>query len=468
MKGSSAVVFAVLMTIVVACQATAVPTQTLEPAVRPGRTPTSTPATPASTPTPGPTPAASPRSSLPVDPRTAGWRSDLETLISAREEIHPNPWHSISRDEYVAEVDTVIARITELNDDELFVELTRLAALPNSFGRDGHGGTYPWGEGEYGASMYPLRLYWFSDGVFVTDAVAEHRDLVGARVDSIAGHDIDELLNAIEPLVSRDNDQQVLSSSPLFLLVANILHGLGFVPEATSAVEFTLSRDGEQITADLEPVPMSSVGSLLGGHYFWTVPPRPGGPPWLSNFDDEVWFEVDEGSSTLFVGYNTVGAGLYFDIDDLSGIVDSGDVDRMVVDVRHNGGGDNTTYGPLLDLVARAADELTCGAYVAMSRATFSAAGNFVTDVDRGTNAVLVGEDLGTSPNQYGDGRPVDLAHSGAIVRFAAQYVVKSDPDDPRLTIEPDIEALLSSSDYFDDRDPVLEAIYDHQPPCPQ
>ena len=82
---------------------------------------------------------------------------------------------------------------------------------------------------------------------------------------------------------------------------------------------------------------------------------------------------------------------------------------------------------------------------------------------------MLVGEDLGTSPNQYGDGSPVDLAHSGSIVRYRLlSYIVKSDPDDPRLTIEPDIEALLSSSDYFGDRDPVLEAIHDQLPPCPQ
>jgi len=466
MKGAPAFALTMLIAVVVACQTTAVPTQTLGPAVTPVRTPTGAPT---STPTPIPTPATSPTSSLPADPRAAGWRADLEMLVTAREGMHPNAWHSISRDDYVAEIESVVARIPELNDDELFVELSRLAALPNSFGRDGHGGTYPWGEGEYGVSVYPLRLYWFSDGVFVTDALAEHRDLVGARIDAIAGHDIDELLSAVEPLVSRDNQQQVLSSSPLFLIVANILHGLGFVPDATSSVEFTLSRDGEQLTADVTPVPRSSLGSLLGGHYFWTVPPRTGGGArWLSNLEDEVWWEIDEESATLFVGYNAVAASVYLSVVDLSAIVDSGEVDRMVVDVRHNGGGDNTTYGPLLTLVARAADELICGAYVAMGRATFSAAGNFVTEVERDTNAMLVGEDLGTSPNQYGDGRPVNLEHSRVVARFARQYIVKSDADDPRLTIEPDIEAPLSSSDYFGDRDPVLEAIHDQLPACPE
>jgi hypothetical protein len=439
---------------------------------RPAQSPSSSASLMPTIDTPEPPSAGTPMPSItqpaPFDARTAGWSADFETLISAREETHPNPWHSVTREEYVAEVSAAIARIPDLSDDELLVELTRLAALPNSFGRDGHGGTYPWGEGEFGVNLYPLRLYWFSDGIFVTDALAEHSDLIGLRVDAIAGHDVDELLGAVEPFVSRDNDQQVLSSSPLFMLVANLLHGLGFVPDATSPVEFTLSRDGAPVVSEIEPVSMPRVGSLLGGHYFWTVPARPNGPLWLSNLDDEFWWEIDPGSRSLFVGYNSVGGGLYFEIDDLNAVVDSGDVDRMVVDVRHNGGGDNTTYGPLLELVDRAADELECGAYVAMGRATFSAAGNFVTDVERGTNATLVGEDLGTSPNQYGDGRPVDLNHSGQVVRFASRYIVKSEPDDERLTIEPDIEALLSSSDYFGDRDPVLEAIHDELPACPQ
>ena len=78
--------------------------------------------------------------------------------------------------------------------------------------------------------MYPLRLYWFSDGVFVTDALAESIATWSARGSTaIAGQRRStSCYNAIEPLVSRDNEQQVLSSSPLIsCIVANILHGLG-------------------------------------------------------------------------------------------------------------------------------------------------------------------------------------------------------------------------------------------------
>jgi hypothetical protein len=448
----------------VACQASppASPTPTVSPtttvAASPSPIVSDTPSaavehTPSLTPPPTDGP--------PTDARSVGWRTDFEQLVSIREDLHPEPWHSISRDEYVAQVDAAIGRIPQQNDDQRFVELLRLAALPNSFGRDGHGGFYPWGEGDFGVNLYPLRLYWFSDGIFVTDALAPHEGLIGARVDAIGGHGIDELLAAIEPLVSRDNDQQVLGTSPLLLVIANVLHGLGFVPESDSPAELSLTRDGETLSADIEPVPMARAGALLGGHYFWTVPPRPTGPLWLSNFDDALWWDVDEHTRTLFVGYNAVGAEVYFAIDDLTAIAESGDVDRIVVDVRHNGGGDNTTYSPLLDLLGTAAQELPHGAYVAMSRATFSAAGNFATEAANTTDAVMVGEDLGTSPNQYGDGRPTTLPHTELVLRVATRWIVKS-TDDDRLTIPPDLPAPLSSTDYFADLDPVMEAILDH------
>ncbi len=432
------------------CQAVPIATLTPTPRPSPRQVPTSSPtASPTLTP-------------LPSDPRTNGWRQDLESLVTIREEIHPEPWHAISRDEYVDEVNAAVARIPVLNDDELLVELTRLASLPNSFGREGHGGFFLWGEGDYGVSLYPLRLYWFDDGIFVVDALAPHEDLIGARLERINGHEVDELAAAVEPLISRDNEQQVLATTPRLLLVANVLHGLGYVPDAQAPVNFEFSAGasgGANETAALEPVSLSRAGPLLGGHFFWTVPPRPDGPLWLSNLEDELWWEVDEATSTLFVGYNAVGPRLYFLIDDLTAIVESGEVDRLLVDLRHNGGGDNTTYPPLLDLVRDAAEDLPSGAYVAMGRATFSAAGNFVTEVERTSQAVLVGEDSGTSPNQYGDGRATTLPHTGLVFRVAARYTVKGDPDDERLTVPPDLPAPLTSTDYFSDRDPVMEAI---------
>jgi hypothetical protein len=45
------------------------------------------------------------------------------------------------------------------------------------------------------------------------------------------------------------------------------------------------------------------------------------------------------------------------------------------------------------------------------------------------------------------------------VFRIAPRYIEKSDPDDPRITIEPDVAVPLSSVAYFGDRDPAMAAI---------
>jgi hypothetical protein len=392
-----------------------------------------------------------------VDPRTEGWRTDLEMLVNARESNHPDPWHGIDREAYVAEVDAVAARVPKLSDSELLVEITRLAAMPTWNGRDGHGGIYPWGEGTFGTHLYPLRLWHFSDGLFVTDALPPYGDVIGSRVEQINGGNIDEILDAVAPLVPRDNEQQVLSHGPRLLVTAEVLHGLGFVEDPQAPATFTMSVDGVQIERPVEPVPMPQFEAWAGGHHSLSPPARPTGAAWIRQPAMPIWWEYQPETRTAYIQYNVVSSGVAAMTDQVR--MRLGESDRIVVDVRHNSGGDNTTCGPLLTLLRLPEVNQPGRLYLIMGRATFSAAGNFVTEVERSTEATLVGEDLGTSPNQYGDSVPVKLKHSGLVFRVAPQYIVKSDPADPRITIEPHLEVPLSSSDYFGDRDPAMAAI---------
>ncbi|HYI21657.1 MAG TPA: hypothetical protein VEX62_03380 [Candidatus Limnocylindrales bacterium] len=393
------------------------------------------------------------------DARTLGWQADLHTLISAREAAHPDPWFGISRSEYVAAVESVVARIPELDEDQMLVETTRLAAMPTWNGRDGHGGIFPWIETTNGLHAYPLRLYWFSDGLFVVDALPPYEDLIGSRVDDIAGHPLDRVVHAASPLLPRDNDMNLLSLSPRLIVVPEILRGLGLIDSATAPASFTVTGAEGASDVAIEPITLGSFRSWNAGVRVLSPPPRSGGPLWLENLESACWWEVIPGTSTAYVGFNQVDANSVSTATQLSTALDEGAFDRLIVDLRHNGGGDNTTYHALLSVVQRAAEELPGGVYMLIGRVTFSAAGNFSTEVERTTDAVFVGEDLGASPNLYGDTVTTTLGHSGLSFRVAARYWEKSTADDQRITIEPDLEVLLSSADYFGDVDPVLDAV---------
>ena len=92
--------------------------------------------------------------------------------------------------------------------------------------------------------------------------------------------------------------------------------------------------------------------------------------------------------------------------------------------MRLNHGGDNTTYGPLLDVAREPGREPQARGRPLTGRTTFSAAGNFVADVDRvDPSARFVGEPAGGAPSQWGDFDRVMLERTGLTVHVATAYM---------------------------------------------
>jgi C-terminal processing protease CtpA/Prc len=94
---------------------------------------------------------------------------------------------------------------------------------------------------------------------------------------------------------------------------------------------------------------------------------------------------------------------------------------------------------------------------VLLGRSTFSAAANFVTEVDLETRARLLGEPSGGSPNLWGDAQTVELPRAGLTVRVATLHWEFAAHDDKHLAVVPDVLVPLSAADFFAGRDPVLE-----------
>jgi C-terminal processing protease CtpA/Prc len=169
-----------------------------------------------------------------------------------------------------------------------------------------------------------------------------------------------------------------------------------------------------------------------------------------------LWARTLAGGRALYVGYNAALAPTTAVSERIARLMRNPRMRRVVVDVRLNGGGDNTTYSPLLTVLASPQVNRRGRLHVLIGRATFSAAGNFAADVDRFTKAILVGEPTGGGVDQYGDATSVTLAATGWNVRIATSYVQRGAPGDRRLAVDPVVRVALTSADYFGARDPVL------------
>jgi len=385
--------------------------------------------------------------------RAEAWRIAIDTLIAERERIHPNPYQGIEKATYLAAADELAEQISNLNDDQALAGITRLAAMPGWNGREGHSGIFPFLP-EDGTHAYPLRFWRFSDGLVITTARPPYEDLIGSRVTAVAGKPISEVMALVEPMAPRDNPSNLLAYGPLYMRQSELLAGVGVIERVGPAVFSVVDRDGTARNETVEPIPAAD-------DVVWTnalpliLPTRDA--MWLHDQDERIWWRFLEDSKTLYVQYNEVmstGSAA----DDILARVAQGGVERVVVDLRNNGGGDNHTYGQLLEALQDPLIDRPGRLIVLIGRLTFSAAGNFATEVDAKTDAVFVGEAMGSSPNMYGDVRRSPLPTIGLDVYIASTYHQMSTADDPRITIEPDAAVPYSSDDYFSDRDPQLEA----------
>ena len=383
---------------------------------------------------------------------------DVRELGRSIEQIHPDPFRSVSRKTFESEVSALARRAPMLSQDELLVGVMRIIALLGP--RNGHTGLFP-GDPAHRQELhlYPLRLYAFTDGLYVVDAT--DASLVRGRVVAIEGVPIDTVLSRVEPLVPRDNPSNLRGIAPHFLLTAEVLDGLGIAKAAGPAV-FTLERPGGQrVDVPLTAIPasryVSSFPDPLYGHYPAILPSAPR-PLYLSGSARRLWARTLAGGRAIYVGYNAAQAPTPAFLRKLARLARGARVRRVVVDVRLNGGGDNTTYGPLTSLFGSPAVNKRGRLFLLTGRATFSAAANFAAEIDRDTRAIIVGEPTGGGVETYGDTFPVLLPTLGWTVHIAERYHErKKSKNDHRLAVEPDVRVDLTSTQYFSGRDPVLE-----------
>ncbi len=140
-------------------------------------------------------------------------------------------------------------------------------------------------------------------------------------------------------------------------------------------------------------------------------------------------------------------------------LVESG-VHNVIVDVRHNGGGNNFLVKPMIrTLVHFELEEEGNRVFVITSRRTYSACQNFLNRLEQVGEPIVVGEPSSSKPNFIGESTQVLLPISGLQFGISSRYWQDSFPEDSRPWIAPQLPVSLSSGDWFGNRDPALEAI---------
>jgi len=381
---------------------------------------------------------------------------DLDLFLSRLEEVHPEPFHGISRSDFVDALRALQDRLRNLDADETTVEVMRLVALLSRAGRDGHQFALPQ-PGHEGAVL-PLRIYEFDEGVFVTAAMPGASDIVGAELLAIGDTDIEEVVTLVEPLVPRDGPSTVAAFRSVFLLRTEVLRGLGVL--ADSAVTVTIRHGGTERTVEIDPADFDAYVSWAGEYGMFGLPDR-ADTTYLSGTDEILRAEQLPGSSAAYLRYTRVERPAASALEAARALLTNQSIDRAILDVRQNPGGDNHNNPSMIKLVTDFVDAHPGAPVVVLTdRVTFSAAANLVTDIEGTVDPVFVGEAMGGGLNFWNDVTQVrfDDLPVPMQIGVSTKYWERSTPGDERLTIEPDVAVPVTAADYFGGRDPALAA----------
>jgi tetratricopeptide (TPR) repeat protein len=389
--------------------------------------------------------------------RDEGWRRDLDVLLSEVRRLNPVYSREPLPDTLARAAARLRERIPQLTDAHVAIEFQHLLSLL------GHNhNTYAfWQPGRTVTFMQlPVTFYLFPEGLHVIAAREGFEDLVGARVLRFDDTAAADALAAMDYMVARENPMELVWRGPILLGLPQVLHALGLT-RSGDAVELTvLDRTGRTRSVRL-------AGAAFAGRPKLQAPRIDGLPPaplYLTRPDDRFWFEPLPRQQALYVQFNQVvdapGESLaQFGVRLRRVLAASPEVRNLIVDVRRNNGGDTYLYPELLRTLIGFDQQEGTRLAILIGRNTFSATTNLITDLDRLTNAVFVGEPSGGKPlTAGGDESSVVLPWSGLSFLLSSAVWQLTSPRDTRLWITPNVPVQLSARDYFANRDPVLEA----------
>lgn len=420
----------------------------------------------------------------PAATRLERWEQDI-AHVRSRFLRYDRSYTPAARTRAMELLDRLEAELPELDDAEIVAAISRVAAASDN----AHTRLYLL-RNRTAVRRVPLRLWWFSDGLFVIRARERDADVVGCRVDGIDGRPIAAAQEAVSELFAGNESWRDYKGA-YFMTAPTTLLGVGVIRDSSS-IRFDLRCAGRSRSFVLEAEPLrrlerptenwknlspayeGEVELLAAARGRWSRPlPGIAEPLHLMRPDRNYWMETLPNDRAVYIHYarsQNDDEGVGFDDfgDRVLEVLERSDIDAVIVDLRFNTGGNLGTAEGFFRRLTEHPDLAGGGRLVVLTdQATFSA-GLFHAAQLRAAGATLVGREPGDRPEYWAEGGNVVLPHSRYTLHFSNGYHSYSGNPDPRVervfrslsvpSLVPDVQVRTTSAQYFGGEDPLLEA----------
>ncbi|MGB5315085.1 MAG: tetratricopeptide repeat protein, partial [Robiginitalea sp.] len=390
------------------------------------------------------------------------WQEDLDYLQKTIHNEYPFLFKKISASDFDGEVGALRASIPELEDHEVMVGLARLVA---SF-EYGHTVLGYWEE-KIPIHELPIVLYQYDDGIYIQGVHRDYAEVAGARLLEIEGMPVERVLELIRPVIPAENEMFVKAYGIHYLTFPEFLHAQKILSENKLDITLTLEKDGEIRRKTISAVPAERFprryGMVVPGEDWVESRDTAVSPLYLKELDRISYYEYLPEEKALYVRQSQIMDDEQADIPtffkEVFEFIEQNDVDKLILDLRLNGGGNNYKNKPIVTGVIRTQKINKIGKFmVIIGRRTFSACQNLVNELSSYTNVVFVGEPTSENINFYGDNRPVTLPNSGLNAYLSYAWWQDKPQWENGPWLPPHLATGMTFEQYRTNQDPALEA----------
>lgn len=391
----------------------------------------------------------------------AQWQEDLSFLKKTVNQDYSFLFKKVTAKKWNAEVAKLSEQIPSMADHEVMVGLTRLVAM------------FKYGHTDLGFRRakvdyfkLPINLYHFNDGVYIEGVTQANAEVLGAKVLKIGETPIDKALELIYPTVPAENDQYFKAFGINYLVIPELLHAQRVIPEYTMDITYTLEKDGKtfehKFTAGDKDAIKTAYSLVKQEGEVLSARVQSETPLYLKNLDKIYHFEYLSEEKTVYVRQSQVQDDASEDIPTFYArvfdFIENNDVERFVLDVRLNGGGNNYKNKPVITGIVQSKINEVGKFYCIIGRRTFSACQNLVNELHNYTNVIFVGEPTSENINFYGDNRQIKLPNSEFPVYLSWAWWQDKPQWENQEWMPPNVFVDMSFEQFKNNQDPVLDA----------
>jgi hypothetical protein len=390
------------------------------------------------------------------------WRAEIDLLGKELVQRHPNLFFSTDSASFFSALDRVAS---ETEGQTVFQVSVRLQQVLAGLGDPHTLINYHFNIDQQ--LILPIECYWFEDGLYILRSRMEYQELIGKKITSINGIPLERVIDSLSTLIPGTNASLVKASIPRMITWTQLLQTFGF--SGSTRIQMGVEdADGQMIQSLIElPARESELGSVqpdslpLGWQdrkAYFRERYFPAEKIYYIQYNKcwsrETEVEFGSGASALFMPSFREFEKLVFHT------LRKQEVDKLVFDLRFNNGGNSTQGTRFIERLRKTRFGEHGKVYLIVGRETSSEAIINAVDLMKRFDVVVVGENSGGKPNDYGDVRRFVLPRSNLVVNNPTRYyaLVEGDPQ----SIIPDIPAPESFSTYMAGIDPAFEAIRKH------